>query len=86
MTGQSVEKRGFSAAGSPGDNQIHFGFDETDQELGHFRAETAETDQIIQINRFLAEFPDGEQGPLQADRRNHRVHPASVGEAGIHHW
>ena len=83
--GQHVEQRGLARAGTAGDQDVEADFDGSGQDLGESGRESAESDQIGHTIRVCGEPPDGDDGPVQRERRNDRVDARAVRKAGVHH-
>ncbi len=52
---------------------------------GHLVREGAEAHQVLDLERPARELADGERRPLEGERRDDRIDPRAVAQAGIHH-
>ena len=83
--GERVEHRGLAGAGAAGDDRGDARLDRGGQQLGHLRAQGADLDQLVEVERLLGEFADRDQRPVDADRPHRDVDARAVEQAGVEH-
>ena len=80
---ETVEQRGFAGAGAAGDDGVDAAAAENLQDLGAFRRDRAELDQVVEPELVLLEFADGERGAVERERRRDHVDARAVREARV---
>ncbi len=83
IVGQAVQQRGLAGAGTAGDQHVAADAADDLQDLGAFRRDRAELDQLVERQLVLLEFADGERGAVDGERRHDGVDAGAVGEAGV---
>ena len=83
VVGQAVQQRGLAGAGAAGDQHVGAAAPDDLQDVGAFRRDRAELDQLIQRQLVLLELADGQCGAVDRQRRHDGVDARAVGEAGV---
>ena len=79
-----VEECRLTGTGTTGDQDVGSREHARLDEGGRFLGQCAESDEVGNLIRILAELTNREDGTVQRDRRNRRVHAGSVKKARIH--
>ena len=82
---QRVEHRRLAGAGAAGDDGGHARLHRGRQQLRHLRAQRADLDQLVEVERLLGEFADRHQRPVDADRPDRGVDARAVEQARVDH-
>ena len=80
--GEAVQQRGLAGAGAAGNQHVAADAADDLQDLGAFRRDRAELDQLIERQLVLLEFADGERGAVDRQRRHDGVDAASRRRGG----
>src|SRR2546425_2254284 len=83
--GQAVEKGRLPRAGAAGDEDVEPRAHHGAQHGHHLGRERAQAQHILDRERGPAEAPDGEQRPVEGERRDDGIHARAVGQARVHH-
>ena len=83
--GQHVQHRRFSGTRTTNHDQADLSSHQRFQEHGGIHAQRAQADEVLHDKSPLREFPDGEHGPVQRERRHDGIDSRAVGETGVHH-
>ena len=83
IVGQAVQQRGLAGAGAAGDQHVAAAAADDLQDLGAFRRDRAELDQLVERQLVLLELADGERGAVDRQRRHDGVDARAVGEARV---
>src|SRR3954451_5037615 len=81
--GQAVQQRGLAGAGAAGDQHVAADAADDLQDLGAFRRDRAELDQLVERQLVLLELSNGECGAVDRQRRNDGVDAGAVGETRV---
>ena len=81
--GETVEQRGLAGAGAAGNDGVDAAAADDLQDLGAFRGDRAELDQIVEPELVLLEFADGESGAVERERRRDHVDARAVRETRV---
>ena len=83
ILGEAVQQRGLAGTGAAGNQHVGAAAPDDLQDVGAFRRDRAELDQLIQRQLVLLEFADGQCRTVDRQRRHDGVDAAAVGEAGV---
>ena len=81
--GQAVQQRGLAGTGTAGDQHVAADAADDLQDLGAFRRDRAELDELVERQLVLLELTNGERGAVDRQRRHDGVDARAVGEAGV---
>ena len=81
--GQAVEQRGLAGAGAAGDDGVDPAAADDLEDLGAFRRDRAEPDELIERELVLLELADGERRAVDRERRHDDVDARAVGQARV---
>ena len=82
---QGVEQRRLPRAGSARDHHVLVQSHAKFQELPRLGGQALQLHQVRQVHHLARKFANGEVGPLAGTRRNDRMHPRPVRQAGVQH-
>ena len=83
IVGQAVEQRRLAGAGAAGDDDVAADAADDLQNVGAFRRDRAELDELVERQLVLLELADGERGAVDGERRRDDVDARAVGQAGV---
>ena len=83
--GQGIQERGLAGAGAARDQDVQLGADAAAEKVHRGLGQRSDPDHVVQVQARLAELADRHERPAQRQRRDDRVHAASVGQASVHH-
>ena len=83
VAGQAVEQRRLAGAGAAGDDDVAADAADDLQDLGAFRRDGAELDELVERQLVLLELADGERRAVDGERRRDDVDARAVGKAGV---
>ena len=81
--GEAVEQRGLAGAGAAGDDGVDAAAADDLEDLGAFRRDRAELDQLLERELVLLELADGERRPVDRQRRHDDVDARAVRQARV---
>ena len=81
--GQAVEQRRLARAGAAGDQDVDAAAADDLEDLGAFRRDRAELDQLVERQLVLLELADGERRAVDRQRRRDDVDARAVGQARV---
>ena len=82
---QHVEHRRLARTGATGDDHVQLAHDAGLEEPGGVGVDRAVADQVVDLEGFAGELPDGEEGTLDGEGMDHRVHAGAIGKSGVDH-
>ena len=80
---QRVEHRGLAGAGAAGNDRGHARLHGGGKQFRHLRAQRADFDELVQVERFLGKFSDRDQRTIDADRAHGDVHARAIEQARV---
>src|SRR5947207_6057340 len=83
--GQAVEERRLPRARAAGNEDVEPRAHHGAQHRHHIGRERAQAHHVLDRERAPAEAPDGEQRPVEGERRDDGVHARAVGQARVYH-
>ena len=83
MTGGGGGGGAAARAGAAGDQHVAADAADDLEDLGAFRRDSAEFDQLVERQLVLLEFADGERGAVDRQRRHDGVDAGAVGESRV---
>ena len=81
--GEHVQRGRLAGTGTARHEDVELADHHGLEEPGRGGVQGAEPDQVVDLVRVLGELPDGEEGPADGERVDHRVDAGAVGEAGV---
>ena len=83
--GEDVESGGLAGAGAPRDQHVQARAHAGPHELRHRVGQAAELDQVGDLVGVLGELSDGQDGPVERQRRDDDVHAGAILQPGVDH-
>ena len=78
-----IQKRGFSAPGSPADKDVVARLHHHFQELCRLRCQTVPLNQLLHQDRMIREAADSDNRPVNGHRRHNHINPRTIFQSRI---